>query len=687
MTTTLLLLGLKSVLVTALALAALRLTRRRSAAERSTIAHLGLFALVALPLASLALPAFPLELPSPLAQQLAPVPQSGASDFLSTPEAPVTVAAVKPAFAHGAVTAADPAWRFSDYAAPLARIAYVLPALALLVLTGVALIRLVLLRARAQVLVEPHWIGALARAQRRMGFKNGTALLSSADLQSPVSWGFLRPTIVVNESALGAEGQAEAIIAHELAHVIQFDWAKLMLARVATAVFWFNPLAWLLAREAHQLREEAADDAVLAANIAGTDYAELLIGIARHENNVLLLGAHGVAPSRDSLRRRVTRVLDSASARGPSGRSWVAGFTAGMMVMAAPLAALTLGPARASDVAVSATPLVQTGRAPALGPIGRSIEADALAPMSVMPSPLTPVARHHGAPDAGKAMAAGFDAVPASSGSDAEHADIPYLSASISDLAELGAQFGERYAQAGKQFGRAIAAQVMQNVTAPSSANAPQPRYFGHDDGDGGDADQDGEVAARDRSDAMFGVTEAYRKDIAGAGFPDASSRDLLIARSVWLDGDTIRDMRAAGIDGPLETFVQARSVGLNADYIKGMRAAGISATVQDYIRARNIGLTPDYVRGMRDAGIVGSLNDYIHAKATGLSVAYIGGLKALGVSGSFKDYWELRAAGVTTGFVTSLARQGYDVRSPAKLIEMRTLGYKRRTPQPDDDG
>ena len=74
-----------------------------------------------------------------------------------------------------------------------------------------------------------------------------------------------------------------------------------MLARVATAIFWFNPLAWVLAREAHQLREEAADDAVLTANIADTDYAQLLVGIARHECKGLLLGAHGVAPGKGSL--------------------------------------------------------------------------------------------------------------------------------------------------------------------------------------------------------------------------------------------------------------------------------------------------------------------------------------------------------------------------------------------------
>src|SRR3546814_20688000 len=71
---------------------------------------------------------------------------------------------------------------------------------------------------------------------------------------------------------------------HELAHVARLDWAKLLGARVACAVFWFNPLVWMLARESHQLREEAADEAVLMADIDGPDYATLLVGAARHAN-------------------------------------------------------------------------------------------------------------------------------------------------------------------------------------------------------------------------------------------------------------------------------------------------------------------------------------------------------------------------------------------------------------------
>ena len=71
---------------------------------------------------------------------------------------------------------ASPAFDWTPYA-------YAVPALALLLVTLLALLRLFALRGRAQVLVDPIWLSALAHAQRRMGFKNGTALLTSDELQ------------------------------------------------------------------------------------------------------------------------------------------------------------------------------------------------------------------------------------------------------------------------------------------------------------------------------------------------------------------------------------------------------------------------------------------------------------------------------------------------------------------------
>ncbi|MGH6633809.1 MAG: M56 family metallopeptidase, partial [Sphingopyxis sp.] len=297
MLTTAMLLGLawKSVIVAVLTLGLLRLARSRSAGERSMIAHAGLMALLALPAAILLLPQWA---PLPAAwsfEPAAPIGQpatTGGSAIDPAPAATSVPVVVDVPFKGDGAGSTPIVFSWSD----LAPFLYLVPLLLLSGVMALAVVRLFAMRGRAEILVERSWLSALAEAQRRMGFKHGTALLVSNELRSPISWGVLRSTIVLSPKAVAASGEAEAIIAHELAHVARLDWAKLLGARAACAVFWFNPLVWMLARESHQLREEAADDAVLMADINGPDYATLLVGAARHDNQGALLAAHGVSP-------------------------------------------------------------------------------------------------------------------------------------------------------------------------------------------------------------------------------------------------------------------------------------------------------------------------------------------------------------------------------------------------------
>jgi beta-lactamase regulating signal transducer with metallopeptidase domain len=667
MTVTLLMLGLKSLIIAAIALAGLRLTRRRSAAERSTIAHLGLFALVALPLASLFLPALSVPLPEAL---FAPAVYEPASPIVMPAPLPVVADTGKgPVLPNETVAPLVQSPSVAELAASLARYAYALPALALLLLTGIALLRLVALRARAQVLVDPHWVGALARAQHRMSFKNGTALLTSTELQSPISWGFLRPTILVNESALASGGQAEAVLAHELAHVIHGDWAKLMLSRVATAAFWFNPLAWVLAREAHQLREEAADDAVLAANIAGTDYAELLVGVARHENRGLLLGAHGVAPARNSLRRRVARVLDKTPARGPSGASWVAGFTAGMLVMAAPLAAVTFGPARAKDE-------------PAPVPVAK--ETTALkswstrageGPNQILSAPSRPMRAHSAALASAVNGLHEDDRSDWSMNADSDaDANPDYDAGRVSDLADWGSKWGQLGAEIGERYARAFSAPAVR--PAPAARRAPS--AHGNFNFDFSNFNPGKKYSERE-IDAMVGVSDDYRKEIADAGFPNASRNELLGARSLGLTGGYIADMRKAGINGPLATYVQARAQGVSSNYIEGLRDAGLSGSLNDYIKARNMGVNASYVQALKEAGINGTIDDYVRARTLGIFSGYVRAMAGVGVTGSIEEYQQMLNAGVTSGYVAALHKNGTMITEPKRLIELKTKGWRAR--------
>lgn len=335
------LLGLawKSAAVAGGTLLLLRFARSRSSGERSMIAHSGLFALLALPAAILLLPKWA---PLPAEWFAAAAPAALAASDLATTGGPAADLAAPAATSVPVVV--DAGGSPPVVLASLGDIAPYLYLLPLLLLVGVmllAVVRLFAMRGRAEVLVQPSWLSALAEAQRRMGFKHGTALLVSEELRSPISWGVLRPTIVLSPKAVQATGEAEAIIAHELAHVARLDWAKLLGARVACAVFWFNPFVWMLARESHQLREEAADDAVLMADIDGPDYATLLVGAARHDNKAALLAAHGVAPAKSSLKRRITRVLDGSLKRGPASGGWMLGSFLLLVGLTVPLAAFS----------------------------------------------------------------------------------------------------------------------------------------------------------------------------------------------------------------------------------------------------------------------------------------------------------------------------------------------------------
>ena len=525
MTMTLLLLALKSLLVAAATLGLLRLTRTRSSAERSTIAHLGLFALVALPLASLALPTLTVPLPAAMARVAAIDPVEKVDPSLPSRDQAAPISAIS---SPSAVT--EPS--LVSTLAGAARYAFLLPTLVLLALTLAALLRLVGLRARADVLVDPVWLSALARAQRRMKFKNGTALLASDELGSPVSWGLMRPVILLNDAAVLAPEQAEAIIAHELAHVVHFDWAKLILARVATAAFWFNPLAWVLAREAHQLREEAADDAVLSANIAGTDYAELLIGVARHQCRGTLLGAHGVAPSRSSLGRRVRRVLDQSPARGPSGRSWVAGFATGMLSMAVPLAAVTFVPGHSALATIQAP---QAGKPVAAIPSSTTPRRDSTAsvvnagarPADNGPAGL-PVTSAPGAPAPGQDQGTSR---PSDDGDDADTMRVLGISA---------------------DYQRAMAQAGFPNLSGDQLAEA-----------------------------RAGGVSPEYARDMRATGMR-LSLDDVIEARNMGLSAAYIAAMRGFGIKGDLDDYQGMRSVGVTAEFVRKLRSRGINTTDPD---------------------------------------------------------------------------------------------------------
>jgi beta-lactamase regulating signal transducer with metallopeptidase domain len=564
--TVLLEIALKSVLIAGLALVLLELMKGRSAAERSWVAHIGLLALVIMAFAPLVLPSWNIEIPA-LASQPSAVEAPVQAAVPATAASPAVQAA--PAATPAPAPKASVLASISPVAATSAL--YAVPAVLLLFITFVALARLIALRARADVLVDGHWLSALARAQRRMGFKHGTALLTSDDLASPISWGLMRPVILLNSRAVEAADEAEAIIAHELAHVARMDWAKLLLARIVTALFWFNPLVWMLAREAHQLREEAADDSVLAADIADTDYAELLVGVARHECPGLLLGAHGVAPSKSSLARRVARVLDVKSVRGPVARSFGFGVFVGAALVAAPLAALTFSPKQPPAAKESLT----GGKTGASKPYYVPSEPPADLPHIIAQGVSTSVST----------------AAAAVARQDVEaDVDPDEIAEAQRDAArDMAIDRAKAAAERARETGQIVAEEIRKSHRNVEQTLGITPEYIG---AMRSVAPQFARIGTDEfASMKAVGVTPEFARELIASGFPTMTVDDLLSARAVGVTGNYVRQLRAAGVRGDLDDFVQLRAVGVDPAFAQRARKAGYTVlTADDLIELRALG-------------------------------------------------------------------------------------------------
>ncbi len=136
-------------------------------------------------------------------------------------------------------------------------------------------------------------------------------LLQSPKSVMPMTWG-LRPKVLIPcEAGEWTDARLRAVLLHELAHVKRLDYQTQLLARLATVLYWFNPLVWMAASRMRFERELACDDRVLNTGSRPSDYASHLLDIARSLKTGALMSVSGIAMARRShLTERLLAVLD-----------------------------------------------------------------------------------------------------------------------------------------------------------------------------------------------------------------------------------------------------------------------------------------------------------------------------------------------------------------------------------------
>ncbi len=190
---------------------------------------------------------------------------------------------------------------------------------------------------RRRSLPSPALSRYLVTLARECGLQRQVEVLGHEDVASPITFGVWRPVILMpTSSSEWSEADLRRALVHELEHVRRGDWLIHLIARTASAAYWFHPLAWVAWRQLVLEAERSCDDAVVARD-EGADYAEQLVLLAKN-----LTGAEpaiGMA-HRSDLAARVSALLDEARPRGRAGIAMAAATIATATVMLAGLAPL-----------------------------------------------------------------------------------------------------------------------------------------------------------------------------------------------------------------------------------------------------------------------------------------------------------------------------------------------------------
>jgi beta-lactamase regulating signal transducer with metallopeptidase domain len=319
----------KSAIVLAAGLTVARLLRRRRASVRHLVLAATLCAVLVLPLAAILMPA-------------AAIPVAGRST-----SGAVGVTAGAAAIAVPTGTDLESAAGAAGHAqeSPAAAWTTMLRALwatgtaGVLLWLAMGLRRLERTRRSSLPCLELHALADSLAGQA--GFNRRIDVVTHELVLVPVACGGRRPTIMLpTDVRRWSDSDVRRALVHEIEHVRRADWLVQLAGRIACAIYWFNPLAWIALRQLCLDAERACDDAVVLTS-EGIEYAEQLVALARRFESSPAPLTPGMA-NRSDLSVRVAALLDARQRRGRAGFRCVGGA-----LSAASIAVLGLAPLHA----------------------------------------------------------------------------------------------------------------------------------------------------------------------------------------------------------------------------------------------------------------------------------------------------------------------------------------------------
>jgi beta-lactamase regulating signal transducer with metallopeptidase domain/predicted nucleic acid-binding Zn-ribbon protein len=137
------------------------------------------------------------------------------------------------------------------------------------------------LKSRMNFPSDEYWTAMMHRLAAKSGITKSIELVESAMVRTPMVIGHLKPMILFPIGVINrlAPEEVEAILAHEIAHVMRHDFLFNIFQSVVEALLYFHPAVWWLSSQIRNERESACDEIAIELINSKLNYAKALVTV------------------------------------------------------------------------------------------------------------------------------------------------------------------------------------------------------------------------------------------------------------------------------------------------------------------------------------------------------------------------------------------------------------------------
>ena len=168
----------------------------------------------------------------------------------------------------------------------------------------------------SEQITDGHILSLLESLKSEMGIKRRIPIYLCAFVGSPMMIGLFKPRILLPTIEL-AQDELCFIIKHELVHYRRKDLLCKYLIMAATAVHWFNPVVYMMARAVNTLCETSCDSEVLRNADENTrqSYGETIIGVVQYHSKLKTALSTNFYGGKKGMKNRISSIMDMSKKR------------------------------------------------------------------------------------------------------------------------------------------------------------------------------------------------------------------------------------------------------------------------------------------------------------------------------------------------------------------------------------